>query len=393
MKFIRVYKLKKILKLTLFFISLFILLFLSKENFESVKNSVTIFISSVLPSLFPFIFFTEIILNTDIINILSRIFGNIISKLFKVSKNSATAVIIGFLCGYPMGSKTVSTLYSDKKISRDDANILLTFVNNCNPAFILSTIAIGVFYNMNIGIILLISHVLSSILIGIMYSRKYYSNIIHKKDKKLNSFGKKSIINENINYNNNSKDLSFFEIIKKSIFNAFLTLSNIFGFIIIFNLLFSIFAVFLQKINIPNFYITILSGIFEITSGCHNIGILNIDIIPKLCITSFILGFSGLCINAQIFSTISKQKFKFFSLIKSKLLHGILSCIITYILLRYTNMHDLSTISVFSNTETITKTNYIENMKIAYLSTTFIIIAGLFIFFCIRKLYFRKSKK
>ena len=68
MKIYKSYTLKNILNIFIFLISLFILLIFSKDNFSSVKSSISIFISSIIPSLFPFIFFTEFILNTDILN-------------------------------------------------------------------------------------------------------------------------------------------------------------------------------------------------------------------------------------------------------------------------------------------------------------------------------------
>ncbi len=388
MKVFKIINLKKILKVVIFFLVLATLLILSKQNFNSVKLSVNLFISSVLPSLFPFILFTEIVLKTDTIEILSKIFGNIFSKFFKVNKNCSLAIIIGFICGFPMGSKAVNTLYSQNKISYQDAKALLSFVNNCNPAFILSTIGIGILFNLKIGIILLISHILSSIIIGFMYSRKHLSNIIHEKDTFLNSFNKKSVnIDRNIKINND-----FFGILKQSILNTFKTLANILGFIIIFNLLYNILYTFLIKFNINTTILSILSGIFEITKGCADIYAQDISFTAKIIIVSILLGFSGLCINFQIFSTLNDIKYKFSTLIKNKSIHGILSGIITYILIKFNFICDESSL-VFSSID-YTKTeniDYMSNLKQAYLVSTFFIIFILIIYYAIHKIRLKKS--
>ena len=163
MKIYKSYKLKNILNIVIFCISLSVLLIFSKDNFENVKKSVSIFISSIIPSLFPFIFFTEFILNTDILGTIQKTCGKFLSKFFNISEKSSPAVITGFLCGFPMGAKTVSKLYEDSEISKYEADKLLLFINNCNPAFILSTIGIGIFHNIYIGILLAISHYISSI--------------------------------------------------------------------------------------------------------------------------------------------------------------------------------------------------------------------------------------
>lgn len=373
MKIYKSGKLLKLLKLAIFFVTLCSLLLFSKTNFNSVKESVNLFFTNIFPSLFPFILFTEVILKTNIIILLTKIFGNFVSKIFKVSKSSVSSVIIGFLCGYPMGAKTVNTLYENGNISKKDANILLSFVNNCNPAFILSTIGIAIFNNITIGIILLISHLISAILIGIIYSRKYInstSNIIHKKTPNCNIPLKKS------------NNINLFYVIKTSILNSLVTLGNILGFIIIFNLLSNLIKIILEKINVSDFIITFFSGIFEITNGCNMLNTLDINIVFKICSISFLLGFSGLCILCQIYSVIFEQGFKFLDLLKSKFYHGILSFIITYIILKFLYPNPES-LNVYSNIENANAeyTYYINNMKISYLYSTFAISIILLIYY------------
>lgn len=383
------YRFKKILSLILFAGVLLLLLFLSKENFESVKSSVMLFLTSVLPSLFPFILFTEIVLHTDVIDSLSRILGSLFSKLFHVDKNASSAIIIGFLCGFPMGSKAVSTLYEQRKISKKDADVLLTFVNNCNPAFILSTIAIGVFYHMQIGILLLISHLIASLLIGIFYGFKYRHPIIHENGQNLNSFTQKTT---NYIKKEESTQPSFFVLLKKSILNAFVTLGNILGFIIIFNLLFHILSVFLTSLQVPPAILATLSGIFEITNGSHAIYLAGLTLNTTICLVSFVLGFSGLCIIAQIYSTICDQGFKLLPLLKAKGLHGILSCLLTYILLMWFPIQDTG-VNVFSSMDMtgLQNNEYVQTMKASYLCSAFAIIGILALYYFYQKR--RKNRK
>lgn len=375
MKIYKSYKLKNILNIVIFCISLSILLIFSKDNFENVKKSVSIFISSIIPSLFPFIFFTEFILNTDILGTIQKTCGKFLSKFFNISEKSSPAVITGFLCGFPMGAKTVSKLYEDSEISKYEADKLLLFINNCNPAFILSTIGIGIFHNIYIGILLATSHYISSILIGILIRKKQPSTIIHKKVQNLNSF----------NQNNKSRNENLFEIIKKCIKSTFVTLSMILGFMIIFNLLFCILDNILKFMNISNSTSSIISGLFEVTGGANNVVNSTLDIKTKIIVTSFLLGFSGMCIISQIYSCISKYNFSFNKLVISKFIHGILSMVITYIVLTYTNIIDYETICVYSDIDNYERANYISNMKISYLISTFLIIIFLFIYYVIRK--------
>ena len=356
MKIYKSYNIKDILKLMLFFIILSILLIFSKDNFKSVTNSVNIFISSIIPSLFPFIFFTEFMLNTDILNLLKDVTGKLLSKIFKVSKTSAPAIITGFLCGFPMGAKTVATLYENNSISKKEASKLLCFVNNCNPVFILSTIGIGILHNLKLGIILCISHYLSSILIGIIFFRNSSIDIIHEKGLKLNSLDK----------NNYITDEYIFEITKKCIKNTFSTLLMILGFMIIFNLS------------------------FTIPSGINNIFNLEFSSSYKILTISFLLGFSGLCIISQIYSTISKYSFSFIKLLFWKLIHGIISVILTYIAIKYTNISINNVTEVYSSADETLREYYLLNMKYSYLLSTGIILLFLYIYYLTKKVAYKK---
>ena len=59
--------------------------------------------------------------------------------------------------------------------------------------------------------------------------------------------------------------------------------------------------------------------------------------------------------------------------------------IITYIVLTYTNIIDYETICVYSDIDNYERVNYISNIKISYLISTFLIIIFVFIYYVIRK--------
>lgn len=368
--------LKNAFKLILFFIVLSLLLVFSKTNFESVKNSTTLFISSIIPSLFPFILFTEVILSLDIIKSISKIFGVITKKFFCLNKNCTAAIIIGFLCGYPMGAKTVISLYEKGKISKRDAKLLLCFVNNCNPVFILSTIGISIFSNLSIGVILLLSHYISSIIIAFFVT---HIPIIHESYDLGKSFLKKDETNTSKEVFKTKETRSFFDILKTSILNSFVTLGMIFGFIILFNLGFSILNEFMIKLNIDKNISGVISGIFEVTKGCNNVYLLSLNQTQKIVMISFLLGFSGFCILFQVYSVIQEKKFKFKILFFSKLIQGILSSVTTYLLLKISNIQVADTnLAVFSNiSKEITYNEFLETISRSYINSIFLIIAFL----------------
>lgn len=342
------FKISRITYVLIFIFILLLLITLGNVNFKSVKNTTEIFLSSVFPSLFPFILFTEITLKTGIISEIAN-YLSFIPKIFKLSSNCAMPILLGFLCGFPSGAKSVDTMLYNKQISKDDALILISFVNNCSPIFILTTVGIAMINNATIGIILLIAHFFSSILIGIFYSRIHLYNIIHEKNTFLNRYVKNtSKINEK--EGTLCTNMTKFEILQKSILNSFITLAFILGFMIIFNLIADITYTCLKSSNFINntYILDTLSGFFEVTRGVKGIANYS-DYFKNILVISFLLGFSGLSVIFQIKSCLKTLKISLKKLIIFKFFHGILSVLIAYILLKYTNILNMSNLSVFSN--------------------------------------------
>ena len=318
----------KLLKIFILFACLFCIFTFQKSNYISIRNTIGIFLDSVTPSLFPFILFTNILILSGI--------SKSITKYFKKYGNLIYVSIIGFFCGYPMGAKATYSLYSEGKITKKQATFLMSFANNCNPIFILSTIGICILDNIYIGLILLISHYLAAIIICIFNFT--HNDIIHENIENSNIFPKK----EDKNLHKSS-----FEILDMSIKSTFITLGNILAFIIIFNLCFSIIEIILIKLNVSKDIIYSLSGLFEITNGTRLIYLNTNFIFPfTISLISFMLSFSGFSIIFQVYSCIYKAKIKLWYIVKNKLVQGIISSVITYFLMSFNNIQNIQYINI-----------------------------------------------
>jgi len=293
-----------------------------------MSDIVDIFITIVMPSLFPFMLFSNILIYSNYFNLLSdTILNKIISNFFGTTNYGSNAITFGFLFGYPNGARYVNELLNNNKIKFTEAEYLLYFINNSSPAFILSSIGIGIFNNIKIGVILLVSHIISSIIIGKILSIKNRLSI---------------------NYINKEKNIDFeyntsisFETITKSITKTLYTMCMIFGFMTIFILLHSFVFKILENLLILDKHISFFTlAILELTSGIKKISSFAFDFKLLITLISFFLGFSSLSIIFQIFSCVYKNNFKLVNIIKGKFFHGILSGIITYILLSIPNIYE-----------------------------------------------------
>ena len=76
----------------------------------------------------------------------------------------------------------------------------------------------------------------------------------------------------------------------------------------------------------------IISGIIELTNGAKGISLLPLTKI-NICIISFLIGFGGLSVLFQVYSIIAKENISIKPYFYGKLLQGVLSFFITYLLI------------------------------------------------------------
>jgi len=95
------------------------------------------------------------------------------------------------LSGFPSNARNTKTLYDKKMITKEEASHILMFTHFSNPLFILSTLAIFFLHNKKLGIIILLSHYLSNIIIGIILRPKNNFKDLSYQDikKRESSFG------------------------------------------------------------------------------------------------------------------------------------------------------------------------------------------------------------
>ncbi len=114
--------------------------FLLLNPTESVSGSragLNLWFQSVLPVLLPFFILSRLLISLDGLTPLMERLSPLTRRLWGLSPMGTYALLLGFLCGYPMGAKISADLVRDEKISLDEGAYLLLFCNNVSPAFLL----------------------------------------------------------------------------------------------------------------------------------------------------------------------------------------------------------------------------------------------------------------
>lgn len=314
----------------LFVLFIFCLVIFSNSNLKATKSGLNLWANSVVPSLFPFLVATELLSYTNIVNFVGRKLDKFMKPIFNMPGISAYPFVLGMISGYPIGAKTVCQVYSDGLCSKKEAEILLAYTNNSGPLFIIGTVGISMFGNTTIGFILLLTHILASISVGIIFGKRFKKNKSAVNHKFTSSKG------------NCVSFSSLGEVLANSIISSIKTILMIGGFIVIFSVVISILNQsgvlnFVSNLFGNNDFISgIITGLIELTNGLNvisNIHIKNISINILIC--AFLLGFGGISIMLQILSIVSKEKLSIKPYVIGKLLQAVLATVYTFIILQF----------------------------------------------------------
>lgn len=328
----------------IFVLIAFLLVIFSRSNLEATRNGLELWAFTVVPSLFPFFVITNLLSQTKIVNIIGKLLNKLMRPLFNVPGIGGFAFVMGLISGYPVGAKIVSDFREQKLVTKDEGERLLAFTNNSGPLFILSSVGIGLFGDTKTGLLLLFTHIIACITVGI---------ILGKFSKKSDNKFKKILLEKLENTSTNRNGISIRnlgEILSTSINKSISTIFLIGGFVVIFSVILSILEKtktlellsnilnpILQVFNIDtDFSKPLLSGIIELTNGVKEVSSIHIKAISQnIVLCAFLLGFGGFSVLLQVFSIISKTDLSIKKYVIGKFLQGIFASIYTFLVLKF----------------------------------------------------------
>lgn len=311
--------------LILLFIMIGILL--NPENaMNSAKEGLYIWLNLLLPSLFPFIFISNLLISFGFVKFLGAFLEPIMQPIFRVSGSGIFPFLISIISGYPVGAKLSASLRNNNLISLVEGNRLISFSSTSGPLFIMGTVMIGML-GANAGPLFLLPHYLGVITVGFLF--RFYKSNNNENFRPI----KKS--NEEEGYKTLGSAMSY--AVRDSMNSMLVVGGYVIVFTVIINLLLESqgFNLFLYGISSrlminPDLLKGFIAGIIELTNGCSIVSNLDIDFIQKVLIINFLIGWGGFSINSQAISFISQTDLSIGIYMISKVFHGIFSLIYTY---------------------------------------------------------------
>ncbi|MCH5274260.1 MAG: hypothetical protein J1E65_00370 [Lachnospiraceae bacterium] len=122
-----------------FFLLLFLLILLHPGmSVHFAATGLKLWFECMVPALLPFMILSGIMIRQNLTERFSKVLSPILAPICRLSGHCIYCMILGFLCGFPMGAKTVAELYERKQLTKKEASLLLAFCNNIGPVYFLN---------------------------------------------------------------------------------------------------------------------------------------------------------------------------------------------------------------------------------------------------------------
>ena len=272
-------------------------LLLSGEVSEYVKEGMRLAVGCVIPSSFPFMIISDIYVAYGSPENL-RLLGMIFSRAFGISESGLGAFICGNVGGFPIGAKMCADAYASGALDKREAERLIPLSNNPSCAFVIGGVGIGMWGDIRVGFVLLISVYLATVICGVVTRDK-----LNKND---------------FIYNNVRQNYSLVESVKKSGSSSVSIIS--------FICLFSVACGVIKKRIKNAFLLYPIYSILEVTNAVKILSVSS-DFSPvlRLSICAFALGFGGISVGMQSSFFVSQAGLKMKNYYLVKLLEGLLA--------------------------------------------------------------------
>jgi sporulation integral membrane protein YlbJ len=316
-----------------------------QEALEGSVRGLRIWWDVVFPSLLPFFIVSELLIGFGVVTFIGALLEPLMRPLFKVPGVGGFVWAMGLASGNPAGAKITARLRNENKVSRIEAERLVSFTSSSNPLFIFGAIAVGFFHNASLGIVLALAHYLGNIIVGLImrfHGRVEEASIPPETPKVTGIVEAFKLLHQE-----RIKDgRPIGQLLGDAVQSSVRTLLMIGGFIILFSVLnkiltlvgivtvlSAIFSIILSFFHLPSeLNASLVSGLFEMTLGAQMASETNtVGLFEQVIITSFILAFSGFSIQGQVASLLAETDIRFKPFFIARLIHGFFSAFLVYL--------------------------------------------------------------
>lgn len=302
---------KKTLKkaiLSILALSLFLaVLSFPKQALAYAGDGLLLWFQNMIPALFPFMVLTGLMIRLHLTENFACVLSPVLGRLFFLSPNCLYVIFTGFLCGFPMGAKVTADMYHLGKLTRAEAELLLSFCNNIGPVYFTGFVLLALQKAPSAAVCLFGMYGLP-FFFGLFLRHTFYRKKIPYKT----AFSKKSP--ESI-----QKPPAFLVCLDASISSGIDSITKLGGYMIFFNLLNLLPFLLFSHFSLNPVWFSSIRLLFEITGGILSVkGSFSFLILV-------LLHFGGLSCIAQTYSMIADTNLSLSKYVFSKLVQSLLA--------------------------------------------------------------------
>ena len=295
-------------------LSFLLLLLCSDIAIEYMRKGLKLCSTTVIPSIFPFMVISEMIVSSGLGSIIGKAISKPAKAILRVNDGVACAFILGAICGFPIGAKTISSLLDRGEIDRKTASFALTFCNNPGLAFVVSAVGVSLFGSLRLGVILYLSTILSAIIIG----------LVGRCFLKSGELSAEASSTPPLTRPDGGAEL--FSAAIKSAANSMLTVCALVTF---FSALVGSIGYLLGKLGASANLTAAIFCFFELSSGVSAAAELTKAPLSAILLTSAALGWSGLSVHFQVMTVTSGSGISYKPYFLAKSAQGVVSAALT----------------------------------------------------------------
>lgn len=309
------------------------------EAVKAASEGLMLWFNVVCPALLPFFICIEVLIGLGIVSFLGSSFRPLMKPVFNLPGEAAFGFFMSISSGYPVGAKITAKLREEGICTRAEGQRMLSLCSTSGPLFIIGAVATGIMNNAAIGFLLALSHYLSAIAVGFCF--RFYATEAKPASKTLY----RSPLADMLSYR--KKDGRTIGILLgDAVKNGINLILLIGGFIIFFavitrilkltGILDTISELIVMILPLPDLQTktvsALLVGILEVTNGIKECAALNIPLLIQVMLVSFMIGFGGLSVNAQVLSIVAVSDLSFGLYFIIKLLQGFFAAFFSFLL-------------------------------------------------------------
>lgn len=304
---------------------------------KAARYGLELWFNTVLPSLFPFVLASFMLLETGLIRLVSQFFAPLTRFLFNAPGESAYIFLTAALSGYPVGARLTAELYQTNRMSEADAQTVVRFTSVSGPLFITGAVSAGMLGLPEAGIYLAVTHYLSALLTGMIFGLFRNRRGNRPPRPRISLRDAISQFREDA-----AKCPPVGTLMADGVEKAMTLMLRIGGYIILFSVIMEILSVtgilglltslYLPVAKLINVDVqgvsAMILGSLEATTGCAKIAALGLPLTITLPMVASVIAFGGLCIHMQTQAVCAAAKLKPKGFALAKTLQGTIASLL-----------------------------------------------------------------